>query len=133
MERRRAKKAGDYPIDTLRQLPALVALERLPVAALAVAEDGSIVFANMACADMLGYDQDELATLEFRDIFHTLPADGSPIAAIRDHAQQVLELAHKDGSIVRARISQSAFMRGDDPVVLAAFHDLTERLWEEEF
>jgi PAS domain S-box-containing protein len=133
MERRRVTQAGELPMDTLRQLPVLVVLERLPVATLAIAENGSIVFANTACADMLGYDQDELATLKFRDIFFTLPVAASPVAAVHSHAELVVELAHKDGSIVRARMSRSALMRGDDRVVLAAFDDLTEQLWEAEF
>ena len=50
-------------------MPALVVLDRLPVAALAVAGDGAIVFANRACAEMLGYTQDELTSLQFRELF----------------------------------------------------------------
>jgi PAS domain S-box-containing protein len=132
MERRCAAQAGDYPIDTLRQLPTLVMLERLPVATLAVAGDGEIVFANTACANMLGYDPDEFATLQIRDLFHALRAAGSVVAALHEYAELVVELAHKDGSIVRARMSKSALLREDDTVVLAAFHDLTEQLWAEE-
>jgi PAS domain S-box-containing protein len=113
-------------------MPALVVLERLPVATLAVAEDGSIVFANLACADMLGYDQDELAMLKFRDIFYARPPAGSVVAGMRDYAELVVELVHKEGSIIRARMSKSALMRDDDPVVLATFHDLTEQLWQED-
>ena len=30
-------------------------------------------------------------------------------------------------------MSKSALMRGDDPVAIAAFQDLTERLWVDEF
>jgi PAS domain S-box-containing protein len=133
MERRSAAQAADHPIDTLRQMPALVVLERLPVATLAIAEDGSIVFANRACAEMLGYDKDEIAALHFGDIFRALPGAGSVVATVRDYAELVVELAHKDRSIVRARMSKSALMRGDDPVVLATFHDLTEQLWLEEY
>jgi PAS domain S-box-containing protein len=110
----------------------LVVLERLPVATMAVAEDGAIVFANKACADMLGYVNGSLAELRFSDIFHAMPADNSAVRAVRAHANLVVELAHKDGSIVRARMSKSALLRGDDPVALAAFHDLTEQLWTEE-
>jgi hypothetical protein len=29
-------------------------------------------------------------------------------------------------------MSKSALLRGDDPVALAMFHDLTEQLWTEE-
>jgi hypothetical protein len=37
-----------------------------------------------------------------------------------------------DGSVVRARMSRSALLRGDDRVALATFVDLTERLWTDE-
>jgi PAS domain S-box-containing protein len=132
MERRRSEHNRQDPIEMLRTLPALVVLERLPVATIAVAEDGAIVFANKACADMLGYVNGNLAGLRFRDIFHAMPADDSAVKAVRAHANLVVELAHKDGSIVRARMSKSALLRGDDPVALASFHDLTEQLWTEE-
>jgi len=37
-----------------------------------------------------------------------------------------------DGSTVRAKMSKSALLRGDDPVALATFQDLTEQLWVDE-
>lgn len=117
---------------TLRQLPALVILDRLPVPVLAIAEDGTILFANPAFADMLGYTSDAVRSLNFRQIFHTLPADESAVSVVRAHADLVVELVHMDGSIVRARMSKSALMRGDDPVALATFQDLTEQLWVDE-
>jgi PAS domain S-box-containing protein len=116
----------------LTELPALVVLERLPVPVLAIAEDGTILFANAAFADMLGYTTDAVKALKFREIFHTMPADASAVSAVRAHADLIVELVHRDDSIVRARMSKSALLRGDDPVALAAFQDLTERLWVDE-
>ena len=116
----------------LRELPALVVLERFPVPVLAIAEDGTILFANAAFADMLGYTSEEVQSLRFEQIFHTLPADESAVSVIRAHADLVVELLHQDGATVRARMSKSALLRGDDPVALAAFQDLTERFWAEE-
>ncbi|MCT7659051.1 PAS domain-containing protein [Mycobacterium deserti] len=117
----------------LKELPALVVLERLPVPVLAIAEDGAILFANAAFADMLGYTAEALKALNFRDIFHTMPPDEPVVSVVRAHADLIVELLHHDKSIVRARMSKSALLRGDDPVVLATFQDLTERLWVEEF
>jgi hypothetical protein len=51
---------------------------------------------------------------------------------VRAYANLIVELVHQDGSIVRARMSKSALLRGDDPVALATFQDLTEQLWVEE-
>ena len=44
----------------------------------------------------------------------------------------IVELAHKDGSVVRALMSRSALMRTDDQIALATFQDLTEQLWADE-
>lgn len=113
-------------------MPAVVVLDRFPVPVLAIAEDGTIVFANQAFADMLGYTTDAVKALRFGQIFHTLPADESVVSVVRAHADLVVELVHRDSSIVRARMSKSALRRGDDPVALATFQDLTEQLWVEE-
>jgi PAS domain S-box-containing protein len=116
----------------LRELPALVVLERFPVPVLAIDEEGTILFANAAFGEMLGYPPDVVKELKFRQIFHTLPADDSAVSVVRAHADLIVELVHQDGSIVRARMGKSALLRGDDPVALATFQDLTERLWVEE-
>nr|WP_238888333.1 PAS domain-containing protein [Mycobacterium sp. IDR2000157661] len=130
MERRR--QIPKTPMAVLQELPALVVLDRLPVPVLAIAEDGGIVFANAAFADMLGYAPEVIKELEFRQIFHTMPADGSAVSVMRAHANLVVELLHEDGSVVRAKMSNSALQRGNDPVALATFQDLTERLWVDE-
>jgi PAS domain S-box-containing protein len=116
----------------LKELPALVVLERFPVPVLAIAEDGTLLFANAAFADMLGYTTEAVQSLKFPHIFHTLPADESAVSVVRAHADLIVELLHQDRSVVRARMSKSALLRGDDPVALATFQDLTERLWAEE-
>ncbi|HEY7050943.1 MAG TPA: PAS domain-containing protein [Mycobacterium sp.] len=132
MERRRGGQQGQSPIETLRQLPALVLLERLPLAALAVADDGAIVFGNTAFADMLGYPQDELSSMNFKDLFRALPPEISAVAAVNAFADVIVDLKHRDGADVRARMSKSVLLRGDDPVALATFTDLTEQLWVQE-
>ena len=120
------------PMAVLSELPALVVLERIPVPVVAIAEDGAILFANDAFADMLGYAAETVKNLKFRQIFHTMPADESAVSVVRAHADLIVELVHRDNSIVRARMSKSALLRGDDPVALATFQDLTERLWVDE-
>ena len=132
VERRRDGTERQDPMSLLKELPALVVLERFPVPVLAIDEDGTILFANAAFGEMLGYPPDVVKALKFRQIFHTLPADESAVSVVRAHAELVVELVHQDGSIVRARMSKSALLRGDDPVALATFQDLTERLWVDE-
>ena len=116
---------------TLEQLPALVVLERIPVPLLAIGHDGGILFANTAFAEMVGCEPDEVLSLRFHQIFHQAPASESELSVLHGFANTVVELAHKDGSVVRALMSRSAVMRADDQCALAVFQDLTEQLWEE--
>ena len=131
MERRRNGGPGDSPMDVLTRLPAVVVLERVPVPALAMARDGIILFANTAFAEMVGYRQDSLAGLAFPEIFHTVPAALCALSGVDALANLVVELQHSEGWTVRARMSKSALMRCDDPVVVT-FENLTERLWMDE-
>jgi PAS domain-containing protein len=132
IERRRNGGPGDSPMDILTRLPAVVALERIPVPTLAVARDGMILFANTAFADMVGYRQDRLAGLAFPEILHTVPAAIGALSGVDALANLVVELQHCEGWTVRAKMSKSALMRCDDPVVLVTFENLTERLWMDE-
>jgi PAS domain S-box-containing protein len=119
-------------MDILTRLPAVVVLERIPVPMLAIARDGIILFANTAFAEMVGYRQDRLAGLGFPQIFHTVPTAVGALSGVHASANLVVELQHCEGWTVRARMSKSALMRCDDPVVLATFENLTERLWVDE-
>ena len=102
VERRRNLHHGQSPMTTLKQLPALVVLERIPVPALAMGRDGSILFTNTAFADMVGCEPDEVLSLRFDQIFHQAPASESLLSVVHALANMVVELAHKDGSVVRA-------------------------------
>lgn len=117
---------------TLKQLPALVVLERIPIPVLAIGHDGSILFTNTAFADMVGCEPEEVLSLRFYEIFHEAPESESLLSVVHALANMVVELAHKDGSVVRALMSKSAVMRADDQFALAAFQDLTEQLWVDE-
>ena len=97
-----------------------------------MARDGIILFANTAFAEMVGYEQDGLAGLAFPEIFHTVPAEVAALSGVDAVANLVVQLQHCEGWTVRARMSRSALMRRDDPVVLVTFHNLTERLWIDE-
>jgi PAS domain S-box-containing protein len=119
-------------MDILTRLAAVVVLERIPVPSLAIARDGIILFANTAFAEMVGCRQDGLAGLAFPEVFHTEPAALCALSGVDAVANLVVELQHCEGWTVRARMSKSALMRRDDPVVLVTFEDLTERLWMDE-
>jgi PAS domain S-box-containing protein len=132
VERRRNGGSGDSPMDVLTRLPAVVVLERFPVPALSMTRDGTILFANTAFAEMVGYRRDGLAGLPFAEVFQTVPAVLCALSGVDALANLVVELKHCEGWTVRARMSKSALMRRDDPVVLVTFENLTERLWMDE-
>ncbi len=116
----------------MEQLPALVVLERIPVPVLAVHQDGSILFANTAFAEMVGSDPEAVLPLRFQQIFSHAPTTESVLAVVHACANMVVELAHADGSTVRALMSRSALRRTDDQIALVTFQDQTERLWVDE-
>lgn len=126
---RRRNTSGDSPMDILTRLPAVVVLERIPVPALAVAQHGVILFANTAFAEMVGYQQDGLTGVAFPEVVSTVPAAADLLSRVEALANVVVELRHSEGWTVRARMSKSALMRCDDPIVLVTFENLTERLW----
>ena len=116
----------------MEQLPALAVLDRVPVPVLAIGHDGSILFTNTAFAEMLGFEPNEVLSLRFHEIFHRAPESESVLSVVHALANMVVELAHKDGSVVRALMSRSAAVRAEDRFALASFQDLTKQLWEEE-
>jgi PAS domain S-box-containing protein len=117
------------PIQQLQQMPALVVLERLPTPALAVDRAGTILFANAGFCDMLGYSSDELLSMQFDEIFHSVPTDDRWVVLVGTDAPRLVELRHKYGHSVWASMSKSAMRRRDDTVALVSFHDRTEELW----
>jgi PAS domain-containing protein len=127
---RRRNPQHQSPMATLKQMPALVVLQRIPVPVLAIAYDGSILFTNTPFAEMVGREPDEVLSLRFGQIFHPVPASESLLSVVHALANTVIELAHKDGSIVRALMSRSALMREGDQLALTVFQDLTAQLWE---
>jgi PAS domain S-box-containing protein len=129
VDRRLPGQAKEPPADKLRRMPAVIVLERLPVPTLAIGPDGTILFSNAAFAEMLGHTEHTVLQLKFHEIFRHLPADRPATAVMCSYADQLVELAHRDGFAVRASMSKSAMLRSDDDVALAVFHDLTTRLW----
>jgi PAS domain S-box-containing protein len=107
-------------------MSALVALERIPIPLLAIAYDGSIFFTNIAFAEIVGREPDEVLSLRFRQIFHRVPDSDSLLSVVHALANKVVELAHKDGAIVRALMSRSTLLHADDQYALAVFQDLTQ-------
>ena len=56
-------------------MPARLVLKRIPVPSLAIARDGRILFANEAFADMVGDSTATLLSMEFSQLFRSVPTD----------------------------------------------------------
>ncbi|HEY5855376.1 MAG TPA: PAS domain-containing protein [Aldersonia sp.] len=124
-ERRRA--APDTLGGYLAVIPTPLMLDRLPVPILAVHRDATIVYANPAFAAMTGYS--DLAGRRLAPLLAAADPGPDPVEVLRAAAATILALRHADGTTVRAWVSESVFLRADDPVVLVAFQDRTEQLW----
>jgi len=66
------------------------------------------------------------------EIFDTVPAGVAALAGVDAVANLVVQLRHREGWTVRARMGNSAMMRAEDSIVLVTFDNLTERLWVDE-
>jgi PAS domain S-box-containing protein len=129
VDERRRPRQSELPKDILEQLSADVVLEQLMAPVLAVGHDGTVVFANVAFADMVGHSREAVMSLRFHEILPAASRNKSAVAVMKAHSDQVVELCHQDGSSVRAEMSGSALLRGDDPLAVVIFHDVTEHLW----
>lgn len=129
IERRAPKPPDQLPIETLRQIPGLVILERLPVPTLAVDRAGTILFLNGAFCGMVGYSSDELLPKHFDVIFHNLAADDRWGALVELDTPQLVELRHKGGHPVWASPSKPAVRSRGDAAALVTLYDRTEELW----
>lgn len=129
LERRHVQPAE--LIDYLYELPALSLLDRLPIAMLAVALRGGIVYANQACADMLGYIDGRTVA---RQPLTELLADGAGLSpadcvALLQSNRSTTVWHHTEDYTVHTRVSPPLLVRADDPVLLVSVTDLTEWIW----
>jgi hypothetical protein len=95
-------------------MSALPALERIPVPAIALTDDG--------CSP------DAVAAMTYDEIFHALPIEETLFGVARLRAEKIGDLQHLDGSTIFAKMTKSAVARNEGPVALATFDELMERL-----
>jgi PAS domain-containing protein len=136
MIERRRQQAPPSRIGYIEQLPALTVLDRLPMPIIAVGlDDGAVLYANPAAADLLGYPD---APSVYVHSLSTLMAENPDIprhdcvAALHQAHGSVVEWNHADGFLVRTIVSRSIFIRDDDPVLLVGLTDTTELSWNQQ-
>jgi PAS domain-containing protein len=128
LERRRSRSVDNSPGAALDQMPALVVLDRLPIPTLALAADGTVLFANGAFAQMIGRTRDAVASMRYADIAVIRPDECGRAVATRDQIGTIVRLEHSDGSIVCAKVRVSEMPEAVF-IALAVFEDMTEQLW----
>lgn len=111
-----------------RQTPALPALELFPVPAIALADDGAVLFANTAFAAILGCSRDAVTSMSYEEVFHALPTEETLFRVARLRADSIGDLQHLDGSTIFAKMTKSAVMGRGGLVAIATFDELMERL-----
>lgn len=118
----------DSPMDQSRQTPALQALEQYPVAAIAVADDGAVLFANTAFANLLGCSCAAVTSLSYAYICSTLPAGETLFAVARLCPDTIGRSLQFGQATCFVKMHKSAVLNGVDAVAAEMFDGLTERL-----
>lgn len=120
----------DLPMAESRRTTALRALEQHPVAAIAVADDGAVLFANTAFAKLLGCSCDALTSMSRDDICSTLPAGETLFAVARLCPHTIGRSLRLGQATCFVKVCRSAILDGAESVAMAMFEGLTERLSE---
>lgn len=118
-------------VDYLHQLPALNLLDRLPIPMLAIALHGEIVYANQACADMLGYlDGKTVARQPLPELLaeHDFATPAECVKELQSSPSST-GWRHTENYPVQTRVSPPLLVRSTDPVLLISITDLTEWVW----
>jgi PAS domain S-box-containing protein len=127
LERWRAGQPSDFAKAATHQSPARM-LEQYPVPAIALADDGNVLFANAAFAAILGCSCDAVTAMGYEDILAALPSEETLVAVARLSADANGRLQHLDGATVFAKMRRSAIRSGHDALAIPSFDELTERL-----
>jgi hypothetical protein len=110
------------------QPSALRVLTQHPVPVLAVADDGSVVFANKAFADVLSCSCDAVTTISYEDICALLPADETLFAVTRLGPDTIGRLLQLGQATLFVKMRRSAIVSDAHSGPITRFEVLVERL-----
>jgi PAS domain-containing protein len=130
LERRRSRWAGDFAKAEPCQTPALRVLDQYPVPAIALADDGAVVFANTAFAQVFGCSRGAVTSMRREDVLAALPAEETLFAVPQLRADGSGSLLHLEGATFFAKMRRSAIVNGADSVAMATFEELLDQLSE---
>jgi hypothetical protein len=110
------------------QIPVLRALEEYPIAAVAVADDGAVLFANSAFVEVLGCSSDAVTSMSYADIFCALPTDETLFAVTRLCPNTLGSSPQSGRATCFVKMRKLAVRNGAASVAITLFEELLERL-----
>ena len=131
MDVRRGEQSPSNLEVYLRELSAIALLDRLPTAVLGIGLLGEIVYANPACADMLGYpDGRAVARLQLPKLLtgHETHSPTDCLHTLR--TASVVDWNHRQDYMIRTMVSSPLLTRETDALLLIGVTDVTAWLWE---
>jgi PAS domain-containing protein len=130
---RRRRPSPSSAEESLRELPALVLLDRLSVPMLATGLDGVVVYTNPAFATMLGHHPDTVMLtgqqLPALLAGYSATAPHDCVTSLRAGSNVVVDWLHAEGFPVRSVVSETLFFRATDQILLIGVTDITELTW----
>jgi hypothetical protein len=103
-------------------------LEQYPIAAVAVADDGAVLFANTAFADVLGCSFDVVNSMSHADISCALPVDETLFAVSRLCPNTLGNSAHPGAATCFVKMRKLAISNGAASVAITVFERLMDQL-----
>jgi len=123
-----SRRPGDSLVAESRQTTARGVLERCPVPVVAVADDGTVLFANAAFAHFFGYSCDALTWMSYQDICSVLPAGETLFAVTRLGPNATKSLMLSGQATVFVKMCKAAIRSAADPDAIAMFEEMIEHL-----
>jgi PAS domain-containing protein len=129
----RSRTSPNTPAGYLREMPALTMLDGLAIPMLAVRLDGVVFYNNPAFAAMLGHEPDTVALIGQRlpELMagHSATPPRDCVNALRFAGTVVVDWLHAEGFPVRSVISETAFVRGTEQILLIGVTDVNDLMW----
>lgn len=109
-------------------MPATRLLVPHPIPVIAVSDEGAVLFANNAFAEVLGCSRDAVTSISYDDICSALPADETFFAATELRPDTVGSLLGLGWATLFVKMHRSAILSGADSAAVALYDGLMKRL-----
>jgi nitrogen-specific signal transduction histidine kinase len=110
------------------RMSPLRALTQHPVPVIAVADDGAIVFANTAFADVMSCSRNAVTSMNYEGICSVLPPDETLVAVTRLGPNTIGRLLQLGEATLFVKMRRSAILSAADSGPVTLFEGLMRRL-----